>query len=490
MNDLDFHDQNEPVDQDRRQIRAGDANMANGQKRPLRRRWGGRLFALGGFLLLAGGLLLGASRSYSQQELATATAKQASEFVPNLPVATVEASPGTLSVTLPGTTAAFATASIFARATGYILKRNVDIGDRVKAGDLLAELGVPELDDQIAQNEATLNQLKSALDQAEATRKLAQVTWGRDKPVVEKGYLPLQQGTIDLQNLKAREAAVEVAKHNVTAQEKLVKVLRQNRDYALVVAPFDGVITQRNVDVGSLVQGNATGGTFMFEIMQKDVIRVWVYVPQDAAFGVIPGIDAAVHVPELPDREFAGTVTRIADAQQSGTRTLLTEIDLPNPDGALRSGVYCMVELKIPRRTARFVVPADAIIFNRDGLQVAVIKNGKAEIRKVRVARDWARGWKWIPGSRREIRSSSIRQSRLSRAAGCNLVPRPRREAIVSQWEALPAEPERQTTFWRRKTMNEAQETVTQILHRNAKESSTDAVERGKSLCRDPSQTE
>jgi RND family efflux transporter MFP subunit len=193
---------------------------------------------------------------------------------------------------------------------------------------------------------------------------------------------------VDLQNLKAQDANVAAAQHNVAAQENLLKVLRQNRDYALVIAPFDGIITQRNVDVGSLVQGNATGGTFMFEIMQKDVIRVWVYVPQNAAFGVVPGIDAVVRVPELPDREFPGTVTRIADAQQSGTRTLLTEIDLPNADGALRSGVYCMVELKIPRTTASFVLPAEAVIFNRSGMQVAVVKDGKAEIRKVRVTRD------------------------------------------------------------------------------------------------------
>src|SRR6202040_3314982 len=104
--------------------------------------------------------------------------------------------------------------------------------------------------------------------------------------------------------------------------------------------------------------------------MQKEVIRVWVYVPQDAAFGVAPGIAAIVRVPELPDREFRGTVTRIADALQSGTRTLLTEIDLPNPDAALRSGVYCMAELKIPRKTPSFVVPSDAIMFDRNGMQV------------------------------------------------------------------------------------------------------------------------
>jgi RND family efflux transporter MFP subunit len=188
--------------------------------------------------------------------------------------------------------------------------------------------------------------------------------------------------------VKADEAAVAAAQQNVAAQENLLKQLRQNRDYALVVAPFDGVITQRNVDVGSLMQGNATSGTFMFEIMRKDVIRVWVYVPQDAAFGVAPGVDAVVRVPELPNREFPGKVTRTADAQQSGTRTLLTEIDLPNPDGALRSGVYTMVELKIPRKMPSFVVPAEAIIFNRNRLQVAVVEDGKAEIRKVTVSRD------------------------------------------------------------------------------------------------------
>jgi RND family efflux transporter MFP subunit len=308
--------------------------------------------------------------------------------VPSLRVATIEPSPGTVSVTLPGTTAAFAAANIYARATGYIDKRNVDIGDRVKAGDLLAQLAVPELDDQISQNEATLDQLKSALDQAEASRKLAESTWGRDEPLVKKGWFTPQQGDIDMRNLKAQEAAVAVAQHNVTAQERLIKQLRQNRDYASVVAPFDGVITQRNVDVGNLVQGNATSGTFMFEIMQQDTIRVWVYVPQDSAFGVAPGIDAVVRVPELPDREFPGTVTRIADALQSGTRTLLTEVDLHNPDGALSAGIYCIVELKIPRRTPSVAVPADALIFNRDGMQVAVVNNGKAEMRRVRVTRD------------------------------------------------------------------------------------------------------
>jgi RND family efflux transporter MFP subunit len=354
----------------------------------VQRRWGGRLFALGGFLVLATGVSLGAWRHYSQHQEVMATAERERDFAPSVRVATVEANPGIVSITLPGTTAAFADANIYARATGYIAKRNVDIGDGVKQGELLAQLAVPELDDQISQNEATLAQLKSALEQAKANLTLAQVTWDRDKPLVKEGWATQQQGTVDVQTLKAQEAAVSVAQSNVASQENLLRVLRQNRDYAYVAAPFDGVITQRNVDIGSLVQGNTNSGTFMFEIMQKDVIRVWVYVPQDAAFGVTPGIDAIVRVPELPDREFPGRVTRIADALQSGTRTLLTEIDIPNPDGALPPGVYCSVELKIPRKTPSLVVPAEALIFNRDGLQVAVFNNGKSEIRKVRVSRD------------------------------------------------------------------------------------------------------
>src|SRR5246500_1767151 len=390
MNDLDVRDRDDVIDRDRQDNPAVDREIKSPAKHrpPGRRRGGGRRFALVGFLLLAGGLSLGVWGKISQQQQVMATAEQAHDFVPRVRVATVEASPATVSVTLPGTTAAFAAANIFARATGYIARRNVDIGDRVKAGDLLAALAVPELDHQISQNEATLDQLKSALQQARANRDLAQVAWDRDSPLVQKGWVTPQQGDTDRLNLQSRVAGVAVAEANVSAQENLLKVLQQNRDYASIVAPFDGVITQRNVDVGSLVQGNAASGTFMFEIMQQDVIRVSVYVPQDAAFGVRPGVEAVVRVPELGDREFRGKVTRIAEALQSGTRTLLTEVDLHNPDGALSAGIYCTVELKIPRKTPSFVVPADAIIFDRDGLQVAVLTDGKAEFRKVRVKRD------------------------------------------------------------------------------------------------------
>jgi RND family efflux transporter MFP subunit len=351
----------------------------------------GRLMVLGVAVVLAGALTAGAWTHLTQYRLSADAAEQERDLVPQVRVASVEPSSKIDVIKLPATTSAFATANIFARASGYIGKREVDIGDRVKQGQLLVEIVAPELDHQIAQAEATLSQLKSALQQAEANRELAKVTWDRDRPLVEKGWVTAQQGTIDEQTLKAQQAAVSVAQANVTAEEAQLQVLHQQKVYQRVVAPFDGVITQRNVDVGSLVQADATSGTFMFTIMQSNVIRTQVFVPQDAAFGLKPGIEAAVHVPEIPDRVFPGTVTRIADAIQPGSRTLLTEIDIPNPDGVLTPGIYCTIELHIPRKTPSFTVSADAIIFNQAGLQVAVVENGVVHLRKVDVVRDLGR---------------------------------------------------------------------------------------------------
>jgi RND family efflux transporter MFP subunit len=354
----------------------------------LRRRWAGRLLALTVCLVPAAALALGATHHYARYREAMATAEQRRDFVPSLRVATVVPSDPFELVTLPATTLAFEAANVYARASGYIATREVDIGDHVKKGQLLARISAPELEHQIAQNEATLAQLKATQQQAEASLGLAQVTWNRDRPLVGEGWATQQQGTIDVQTLKAQQATVASARANVAAQEGLLKVLYQEKDYQSVVAPFDGVITQRNIDVGSLVQADAVSGTFMFTIMQSDIIRTQVYVPQDQAVGLGAGVDAVVRVPEDPDHPFSGKVTRIADALQPGTRTLLTEIDIPNPDGALAPGTYCTVELRIPRKTPALLVPAEAVVFNRNGLQVAVVENGVAHIRKVVVARD------------------------------------------------------------------------------------------------------
>ncbi len=239
---------------------------------------GGRLFGLSVLGLLVVGLAFGARNHYEQNLAVAAAAEAQRDLAPQVRVAAVKASDHDAVVSLPATTSAFAVANIFARSSGYIDKREVDIGDHVKKGQLLAEIVAPELDHQITQAEATLGQLKAALQQAQANLGLAQVTWGRDEPLVKQGWVTQQQGTTDVQTLKANQAAVGVAEANVNAQDAQLLVLHQQKLYQQVVAPFDGVITQRNIDVGSLVQADATSGTFMFTLMQGNVIRTQVYV--------------------------------------------------------------------------------------------------------------------------------------------------------------------------------------------------------------------
>jgi len=356
--------------------------------RKRRRRYGGALFGASALLLLAGGLATGGWHHYQAALEVAATAQQARIVVPDVRVASIRASDSKITVILPATTTAFEAANIFARTNGYIEKRYVDIGDRVKTGALLADITAPELDHQITQAKATLAQDQAALQQTQASRELADVTNGRDSKLVKQGWLTLQQGDNDRLTLQAQQAAVAVAQSNIAAQEAQIRILEQEKAYQRVVAPFDGVITQRQIDNGSLV---TAGSTFMFTLMQPDVIRTQVFIPQDEAYGLGPGVDAVVRVPEIAGRSFPGKVTRIADALQPNSRTLLTEVDIPNPDGALSPGIYCTVELFIPRKTPSMIIPADAIVFDQNGLHVAVVKNGVTHLQKITIARDFGR---------------------------------------------------------------------------------------------------
>ena len=252
------------------------------------RRTGRRLLAWVTFALLCAALGIGVWRHYRLHAQVMATAEQRRDFVPSVRTAPVRASDNTIAVTWPGNTEAFEQANIYARASGYVSRREVDIGSHVKSGQLLVEITAPELEHQIAQAEGTLAQMQAALELAKANRDLAQVTWGRDKKLVGQGWVTLEQGDTDRLTLQAREAAVAVAAANITAQEAQLRVLNQQKAYQSVVAPFDGVITQRNVDIGSLVQADATSGTFLFTLMHSDTIRIQLYVPQDEAFGLAP----------------------------------------------------------------------------------------------------------------------------------------------------------------------------------------------------------
>jgi RND family efflux transporter MFP subunit len=355
---------------------------------PRARRRGAALFGGCALLLLLGGLGTGAWRHYQADLGVAATAQQIQTAVPAVNVAAIRASDSTMTVSLPATTTAFEAANIFARTSGYVEKRYVDIGDQVKAGALLAEIIAPELDHQIAQAHATLAQNQATLQQTQASRDLAQVTNARDGNLVKQGWLTLQQGDNDRLTLQAQQAAVGVAQSNIAAQEAEIRILGQEKAYQRVVAPFDGVITQRGIDNGSLVQ---SGSTFMYTLMHPNVIRTQVFVPQDEAYGVAPGVDAVIRVPEIPDRTFPGKVTRIATALQPGSRTLLTEIDVPNPDGALNPGIYCTVDLFIPRKTPSMIIPADAVVFDQNGLHVVVVQNGTAHLQKITIARDFGK---------------------------------------------------------------------------------------------------
>ena len=356
---------------------------------PLRPVRSGRLLlGFGALLLLLGGVAIGVRGHYALHLEVAATAEEHRDFVPTVRVAAVRASSDTMSVTLPATTNSFEEANIYARASGYIEQRNVDIGSRVKAGDLLAIITAPELDHQIAQAEASLAQAKATHRQTKANRELGRVTWARDATLVNQGWVTQQQGDTDRLNYAAQQQAVRAETAAIASQEAQLAVLRQKKAYQQVAAPFGGVVTRRNIDVGSLVQADATTGTFMFTLPQSDVMRIRLYVPQDAAIAVKPGVDAVVRVPEIPDRLFAGKVARIANALDPATRTLTTEIDVPNSDGDLNPGIYCAVELKVPRRTPSLIVPAGAIVFDRDGLHVLVVENGVAHSRKITEIRD------------------------------------------------------------------------------------------------------
>ena len=351
-----------------------------------RRRYGGALLGTGALLLLLGGLGLGGWRHYQAALAVAATAQESRTLVPDVRVAAVRPARQQDHRYLAGDHDGFRGGEYLRAHLGYIEKRYVDIGDRVKAGTLLADITAPELDHQITQAKATLAQDQATLQQTQASRELAQRTNARDSNLVKKGWLTLQQGDNDRLTLQAQQAAVGVAQSNIAAQEAQIRVLEQEKAYQRVVAPFDGVITQRAIDNGSLVQ---SGSTFMFTLMHSNVIRTQVFVPQDQAFGLGPGVDAVVRVPEIPNRTFPGKVTRIASALQPGSRTLLTEIDVPNPDGALSPGIYCTVELFIPRKTPSMIIPADAVVFDQNGLHVAVVENGVAHLQKITIARDF-----------------------------------------------------------------------------------------------------
>lgn len=353
----------------------------------------------------AGLLAWGGYGHWQKQTAAAETQRKVRDFVPSLRTVAVERTTKPIDLTLPGETQAFARAAIFARATGYVAERRVDIGTRVKTGDILLRIAAPDLDQQLAQAQAQLGQIeaqllqaKAMVDQAKANVSLANVTNSRTSTLAVQGWASRQNadnsqaGVLSqTASLASAEAGVKVAEANIKAQAATVDRLKALAGFKDVIAPFDGVVTTRSVDVGDLVKADGSG-TPLLGMDRDDVLRVIVNVPQYAATGVKPGVEATLKVPQMPDRSFGGQVERSSVALLSASRTLSTQVDVPNPDGALRAGLYVYVTLKIPRAGPVVTVPAEAMVFNQTGTQVAVSRDdGRAEWRTVHIRRDFGR---------------------------------------------------------------------------------------------------
>jgi len=328
-------------------------------------------------------------------------AREQEQALPRVEVIQVGRSTARSELVLPGNIQAVTEAPLLARADGYIKRRLVDIGDRVQSGQILAEIEAPELDQQVRQAQATVQQTQAALTQALANRvqgkanaDLARVTAERWGTLAKKGAVSKQENDqyqaqyqAQAANLDALEQAVAVARSNIAAAEANLSRLNEIQSYRIVKAPFDGVITLRNVDVGALVN---SGSTLLYRIAQTRVLRTYVNVPQSNSDSVQVGQAALLTVSNRPGRNFTGTVTRTADALDPNSRTMLVEVQVPNSDGALLPGMYAQVDLSSPRANPPLLLPSDSLIVRADGTQVAVVRpDHTVHFQNIRVGRDY-----------------------------------------------------------------------------------------------------
>ena len=282
-----------------------------------------------------------------------------------------KASSSDRALSLPGSVQPLEETVVYARASGYVRKWYADIGDKVTDGQLLAELDTPELDQELDQARAQLLQAQATLVQSKANRGLSQTNLQRYVKLAPSGVV--SQADLDQRQAMAEvdEANVSVAQASIAAQQANMRRLTQLKSFARVTAPFGGTVTQRTVEVGSLVtSGN---GQPMYKVAAMDPARVFVQVPQDVAGTVRAGVPAGVSLREYPGRVFAGTVARAAGELDPTTRTMNTEVRVPNGDGALLAGMYAQVALTLPASHRVFEVPATALMSDAHGSRVAIV---------------------------------------------------------------------------------------------------------------------
>jgi RND family efflux transporter MFP subunit len=325
-------------------------------------------------VLIAGLIFVVVAQARGSRQLTAQTQSLAVDTV-----VVLHATPGApvVDITLPGMTQAYSQSPIYARVSGYLRSWNVDIGAHVRKGQMLAEIDAPEIDQE-------LNQARGVLAQTQANLQLAQVTARRYQDLIKTHAVSQQEVDQNNQNLAAQDANVQAARASVGR-------LEQMQGFEKVYAPFDGVITERTTDIGDLIQaGNGGTGRELFRLAQITTIRVFVNVPEESSGQVTVGAQASMDLTALPGRTFSGRVARTSNAIDQASRTLMVELDVPNPSGEVLPGAYANVHFKLPLRVVPLVVPASAILFQASGPQVGIVDaTTRVRLRRVTLGHDF-----------------------------------------------------------------------------------------------------
>ncbi len=339
---------------------------------------------------LAGAFVAATLPRLRQERDLRAAAARLAEEPPRVSVAAARRAPPTYELTLPANAQPFCGNPLYARVNGYLTRWLVDIGDRVKEGQLVAEISTPDVDDQLAQARANLVLAQANLHVAEANLELAKITLDRDVKAGVGTATALQTIDQDRAQVKTTAAQVESAKANIEANRATVRQYADLQAFQKIIAPFPGVITARTVDPGALVTAdNPSESRPLFYLMQTDPLRIYVNVPQVYSTTIAVGQDTDIYREEDPRHLFSAKVTRTAKALDPNTRTLLTEIDLPNPRDELRPGMYLQVKFNVARSANVVLVPSAALVWRPDATVVAVLDGDrKVRYHKVQTGRD------------------------------------------------------------------------------------------------------
>jgi RND family efflux transporter MFP subunit len=347
-----------------------------------RRSFGPLIF---GVLVLAAGLGLafwGISTRAKSLDVVTRETRELA--VPTVSVIAPERGSPQQEIVLPGTMQAFTDAGIFARAPGYLRKWYVDLGAPVRTGQLMADIDTPEIDQQ-------LEQARADLATAEANARLAQLTAERYRDLIKTD-------SVSKQDLDNANGSLEAKATSVTSAQANVKRLEQLKGFGKITAPFDGVVTARNTDMGALIDSGSNAKE-LFHVAAVHRLRVYVNVPQVYSRAARPGIKADLTLTEFPGRSFTGTLARTAQSIDIASRTLLTEIDVENPKGELLPGSYAEVHLKLASEASTFKLPVNAVIFRTEGVRVAVVgPDGKVALLPVTLGRDYGNSLEVVSG--------------------------------------------------------------------------------------------